>query len=122
MTTTVPLDATASFAVTQASERKPPRQRKASPTPPVLLTVEHTCARYGMSRSYLYRLIGDGLVATRKLGRRILIARAEQDLAEVIGRRAAEPEPTELSPATTWTCSRVRFTLLSGTDIAAANS
>jgi excisionase family DNA binding protein len=73
MTTTVPLDATASFAVTQASERKPPRQRKASPTPPVLLTVEHTCARYGMSRSYLYRLIGDGLVATRKLGRRILI-------------------------------------------------
>jgi hypothetical protein len=26
-----------------------------------------------MSRSYLYRLIGDGLVATRKLGRRILI-------------------------------------------------
>jgi excisionase family DNA binding protein len=26
-----------------------------------------------MSRSYLYRLIGDGRVATRKLGRRILI-------------------------------------------------
>jgi hypothetical protein len=26
-----------------------------------------------MSRSYLYRLIGDGLIVTRKLGRRILI-------------------------------------------------
>jgi excisionase family DNA binding protein len=35
--------------------------------------VERTCARYGISRSYLYRLIGDGLIATRKLGRRILI-------------------------------------------------
>jgi excisionase family DNA binding protein len=73
MTTTALLDTTAPSAATQPGERKPPRQRKASSAPPVLLTVEHTCARYAMSRSYLYRLIGDGLVATRKLGRRILI-------------------------------------------------
>jgi excisionase family DNA binding protein len=92
MTTTALLDATASFAATQPAERKSPRQRKASLAPPVLLTVEHTCARYGMSRSYLYRLIGDGLVSTRKLGRRILI------VVESVDAYVATLPPADIRP------------------------
>jgi excisionase family DNA binding protein len=100
MTTTAPLDTTAPPPATQPAEQKPPRQHpnlsvgqvKASHTPPVLLSVQHTCARYGMSRSYLYRLIGDRQVATRKLGRRILI------VVESVDAYVATLPPADIRP------------------------
>jgi hypothetical protein len=45
-----------------------------------------------MSRSYLYRLIGDGQVATRKLGRRILI------VVESIDAYVATLPPADVRP------------------------
>jgi excisionase family DNA binding protein len=40
---------------------------------PVHASINQTCERYNVCRSYLYRLIGDGKIAAVKDGRRIKI-------------------------------------------------
>jgi hypothetical protein len=40
---------------------------------PINLTVPHACDRWETSRSYLYRLAGEGKIIFRKNGRRTLV-------------------------------------------------
>jgi hypothetical protein len=44
-----------------------------SQTTQVNITVPHACARHDTSRSYLYRLAGEGKIIMRKHGRRTLV-------------------------------------------------
>lgn len=46
---------------------------------PELLTVADFVARFRVSRTALYRLLGDGALKARKVGRRTMIARAEAE-------------------------------------------
>lgn len=50
-----------------------------TPPAPVLIGVADVCCRYGMSRSHVYRLLGEGRIAAVKLGRRILITATSLD-------------------------------------------
>jgi excisionase family DNA binding protein len=43
------------------------------PQTPINLTIPHACDRWGTSRSYLYRLAGEGKIIFRKSGRRTLV-------------------------------------------------
>jgi hypothetical protein len=55
-------------------------------TAPVLETILQTCARYSICRSYLYRLIGAGLIRAVKVG-----TRTKVDIASADGYFAALP-------------------------------
>jgi excisionase family DNA binding protein len=45
----------------------------------ITLTIPRACDRWGTSRSYLYRLAGDGKIIFRKVGRRTLVDVASGD-------------------------------------------
>jgi hypothetical protein len=46
---------------------------------PINVTIKVGCDRWGTSRSYLYRLAGDGKIIFRKVGRRTLVDVASGD-------------------------------------------
>jgi hypothetical protein len=46
---------------------------------PINVTIKVGCDRWGTSRSYLYRLAGEGKIIFRKVGRRTLVDVASGD-------------------------------------------